>query len=117
MNKGSSLLNKQPLTEDITPAFKPIRLVIFVLLIIVALSQFVQWYSINVSLPRYCENPNQTLEYLKKIISQTTPAGQESRKPYLIAAKLVYLIPQQNNEPLDIYLNRVHQHIFRACHQ
>jgi len=108
---------EQDHVEQLQPSFKPIRLVLFVILIIVALSQFIQWYSLNVSLPRYCDNPAQTVQYLKKIITQKTPAGDESRRPYLIAAKLVYLLPQQNNEALDDYLNRVHKHIFEVCHQ
>lgn len=102
--------------ETIQPAFKPVRLVLFVLLIIIGLSQFVQWYSVNVSLPRYCENPQQSLQYLKKIMTEKTPAGDEQRRPYLIAAKLVYLLPQQNNETMDAYLDRVRQHLFKVCH-
>ena len=117
-NDSTNALNEETLDEiPLTTTFKPLRLVLFVLFIIIALSQFIQWYSLNVSMPRYCENPKQSLKYLEKVLTENNPAGNESRRPYLIAAKLIYLLPRQQNETLDAYLERVHQHIFRICHQ
>ncbi len=95
--------------------FKPVRLLVIVLAIIFALSQWINWYSVNVSIPRYCENPKQTLSYLKKIINEKQPAGNEPRKPYLIAAKILYLIPRQSEEPEKVYLKRVHNQLLNEC--
>lgn len=95
--------------------FKPLRLLMLVFVIIFLLSQWIAWYSKNVSLPRYCDNPKQTLGYLEKIINEEQPSGDEARKPYLIAAKILYLIPRQSNEPSDIYLNRIHNQLLSEC--
>ena len=95
--------------------FKPLHLLLVVFVIIFALSQWINWYSTNVSMPRYCDNPKQTLSYLEKIINEKQPAGNDARKPYLIAAKILYLIPRQSNEPNDVYLNRVHNQLLKEC--
>jgi hypothetical protein len=95
--------------------FKPLRLLLFVFIIIFALSQWIVWYSENVSLPRYCDNPKQALAYLEKIINEKQPAGNKARRPYLIAAKILYLIPRQSNEPSEVYLNRVHNQLLNEC--
>ena len=95
--------------------FKPVRLILFVSVLIFSLSQWISWYSEQVSLPRYCNNPKQALIYLEKVINEKEPAGNESRRPYLIAAKILYLVPRQSDEPLDVYLNRVHNRLLNEC--
>lgn len=102
-------------TEQLSSAFRPVRLVIFVCILILALSQWISWYSTKVSLPRYCDNPAQALQYLQKVINEEQPAGNEPRKPYLIAAKILYIIPQQSDEKTEVYLNRVHDQLIQTC--
>ncbi len=104
-------VNPAPLKSE----FKPVRLVLFVCILIFALSRWVSWYSEEVSMPRYCENPGQALSYLQKVINNEQPAGNEPRKPYLIAAKILYIIPQQSNEETEAYLNRVHNQLIQTC--
>ncbi len=99
--------NPEPLeSEPLKSEFRPVRLVVFVCILIFALSRWISWYSEEVSMPRYCENPAQALSYLQKVINNEQPAGNEPRKPYLIAAKILYIIPQQSNEETEAYLNR-----------
>lgn len=73
------------------------------------------WYSSNVSMPRYCGDPEQTIFYLQELITKERPAGDESRRPYLIAAKLLFILPRGGDEDLDSYLQRVRLHIAQQC--
>lgn len=95
--------------------FNPIPLVITVVFMFVLIGSYIRLYSSDVLMPRYCENPAQTLHYLEKVLSEKEPAGNEARRPYLIAAKLIFLVPQQFEESLDDYLYRVRIHIERHC--
>ena len=97
------------------PEFKPWRLIGFVLLLLLSLSFWLKWYTGAVSLPRYCENPADTMHYLEKVLTEKTPAKEESRRPYLIAAKLIYLIPQASNENIPDYLDRLKVRLGEQC--
>ncbi len=90
--------------------------IFFVVLALLAISLLSQWYAQQVTLPRYCENPEQTLQLLQKIISEERPAGNETRRPYLIAAKLLFLLPRQVDETLPAYLDRIHTHLQEQCY-
>ena len=73
------------------------------------------WYANNAALPRYCENPRQTVEIVREIISSDTPGEGKKRRPYIIAAKLIFLIPQEEDEPLETYTKRLRTRISQAC--
>ncbi len=97
--------------------FKPVRFVFFIFLIMLLISQAIKWYSTSVTLPRYCEDPEQALHHLEEIITKPSPAGntRESRRPYIIAAKLIYLVPQESNESVKHYLHRVRTELSQRC--
>ena len=97
--------------------FKPLRLVAFVILLLLAISFWLQWYTSAVSLPRYCQNTPETLQMLEKILKEDRPAKDGDRKPYIIVAKLLFLVPQQPDEKIPDYLQRVSQHISAHCLQ
>ncbi|MDX2507728.1 MAG: hypothetical protein QNL62_25085 [Gammaproteobacteria bacterium] len=97
--------------------FKPLRFIIIILFIIVFISQAIKWYSHSVTLPRFCADPELALHHLEQIVSQRTPAGNASRRPYIIAAKLIYLVPQQANEPVKDYIHRVRSNLNQRCRQ
>ena len=97
------------------PPFKPWRLIGFVLAMLLLISVWLKWYTGAVSMPRYCKNPEQTMFYLEKVLTETRPAEDEARRPYLIAAKLIYLIPQQRNESVADYLRRLRMRIAEQC--
>ncbi len=108
--------NQQPdIGHEQAHKFNAVPLVITVVILLSCIGGFVRLYSGEVSLARYCENPEQTLHYLERVITETTPAGNESRRPYLVAAKLIYFLPRESEEPLGDYLQRVRVHIDRSC--
>ena len=100
---------------DDRPPFRPLRLVLVILVILLAISAAAQWYSRNVTLPRYCQEPIQTLTRVRQLLTERRPAGDGDRKPYIIAARLTFLIPQQPDEPLEQYLDRLQRHIDQQC--
>ncbi len=97
------------------PPFRPVRMVLVVLLMILGISGAAQWYSTNVTLPRYCDDPARTVKHVRKLLSEKEPAGSGERRPYIIAARLTFLIPRESNEGLEDYLNRLKQHIDSQC--
>jgi hypothetical protein len=97
------------------PPFRPMKMVLVVLLIVLGISGAAQWYSTNITLPRYCNDPVQTLEHVRRLLTEREPAGDGERKPYIIAARLTFLIPRESNEELEEYLGRLKQHIDTQC--
>jgi len=92
-----------------------VRLVLTVVILMVAVSQLTQYYSTKVLLPRYCESQFETLLTLEKILTRTRPSGEEARKPYIIAAKLIFLVPQKTQESTEDYLRRVENYLRSQC--
>ncbi len=73
------------------------------------------WYAKNAALPRYCANPQKTVEIVREIITSDTPGAGKKRRPYIVAAKLIFLIPQAEDEPLEDYIIRLRMRISQAC--
>ncbi len=74
-----------------------------------------EWYADNSALPRYCENPAGTVEHVREILSGAGPPGGTSKRPYEVAAKLIFLVPRQDAEPLHAYLARLQRRISETC--
>jgi len=97
------------------PPFRPLRLVVIILLILLAISAAAQWYSRNITMPRYCQDQMGVMERVQQVLTQKTPAGSGDRKPYIIAARLTFLVPRNSSEPLNDYLNRLQRYIDHQC--
>ena len=99
--------------------FKVLPFIAIIFLIMLFISQAIKWYSSSVTLPRFCEDPPATLHHLDNLLNKRTPGGEgrAARRPYIIAAKLIYLIPQQSNESNKDYLYRVRGELSRRCIQ
>jgi len=92
-------------------------LVVFALTALVMLFIFnsADWYARNAALPRYCDNPTQSVEIVREILTSGTPGEGKKRRPYIVAAKLIFLVPQEEAEPVDAYMIRLRQRISQAC--
>lgn len=104
--------SRQQITPSVT---NPLQIIIPVIAMLVLISVWAQWYGNQVSLPRYCGNPSLAINHLEQVLLKKQPAGGESRRPYIIAAKLLFLLPMQNNELIPDYLKRVERHLLEAC--
>ncbi len=92
-----------------------LRIVGFVLLLMLLVSAWSTWYANQVTLPRYCDKQEETLQHLEQVLKEPEPAGDESRIPYIIAAKLIFLLPKQTGESIPDYLERVRVHLWKTC--
>ena len=75
------------------------------------------WYAGHVSMPRHCADPETALALVERILTEARPAGEQRTTPYVVAAKLLYLVPQRPEEPERAYLARLRGHIETACRQ
>lgn len=109
-------MRDQPaLAEPARPGFKPVRLVLAVLAVLLLVSFASNWHAGQVSLPRYCQEPELALQRLAAILIENRPAGEEARRDYIVAAKLEFLVPPTADEPLDAYLQRVRRRLEQQC--
>ena len=74
-----------------------------------------EWYADTAALPRYCENPAAAVEHVREILSSAEPLAGDSKRPYVIAAKLIFLVPREDAEPLQSYLSRLRRRISESC--
>ena len=74
-----------------------------------------EWYADNSALPRYCENPAGTVERVREILSSAAPMGGNSKRPYVVAAKLIFLVPREDAEPMRSYMARLRRRISETC--
>jgi hypothetical protein len=73
------------------------------------------WYAGNVSMQRYCDDRERTLVLVERILTEARPAGEQRTRPYVVAAKLLYLAPQWPQEPQSDYLTRLAKRIEATC--
>lgn len=73
------------------------------------------WYAKNAALPRYCENPQQSVEIVREILTSAAPGEGKARRPYVVAAKLIFLVPQEEGEVMEAYMRRLRHRISQVC--
>jgi len=86
-----------------------------VAVVLLSIFRFAAWRADGELLSRYCDEPEAHLALVERLLTESKPAGEDSRRPYIIAAKLIYLIPQEDGEPNEDYLRRLGQRIRGAC--
>ncbi len=74
-----------------------------------------EWRADNVLLPRYCDDAQAAVALVGRILTSPEPAGFGSTRPYVVAAKLMFLIPRAPGEGTDTYLARLREHIEARC--
>jgi len=107
--------NRENINGSTFPIGKIFPFVAVVVLLMLSVSSAIEWYANEVSLPRYCGDPEEALRYLEADLRDERPAGEESRRPYLIAAKLIFLVPRDGDESIPEYLDRVELEIRSRC--
>lgn len=102
-----------------------LRLSLVVIPLVLLLATAGNWYAAHVSLPRYCEQPAATLQQLQQLLQEervgerrqiyAEGAKLAERRPYLVAAKLLYLQPRLADEEEQEYLQRLAITLQQAC--
>ena len=73
------------------------------------------WYATNSAMPRYCEKPSETLSIVQEILTSEAPSEGKEKRPYIVAAKLIFLVPQFDGESVDDYISRLKSRISDVC--
>lgn len=81
----------------------------------VLIFRFAGWRAENALLPRYCEDPGAAIEHVRRIMEDGGPQAGEKRRPYIIAAKLIFLVPQEVDESDAAWLARIEQRLGERC--
>ena len=97
--------------------FNPLKIIIPVLLALLSVSLMSQWYARQVSFPRYCSSPEATLAALQVLLEEDGVIDNDQRRKYMVAAKMLFLHPRENNETSADYLQRLRQLMLSECHQ
>lgn len=100
---------------DRMPGFRPLLVILPVLMLPALIGQWAQWRQENILIPRYCEQQQETLDQLRQLLLAETPVENDSRRSYMIAAKLLFLQPQQANESIDEYILRLRDFLKERC--
>lgn len=103
------------LSSPVEPAFQPGRLLLVVFVLLMLIFYASRWYATQVSLPRYCHQIELVLHRLAAINTQSRPAGDQSRRDYIVAAKLEFLLPARADETVDSYLQRLRTELEQKC--
>ncbi len=97
----------------------PFGIIVVVFGIVAMILIFVTWMAEqradDTLLRRYCGDTDYHVALVKKILTKSEPAGKENRRPYIVAAKLLYIVQQNANEPVQSYLERLRITIMSAC--
>ena len=65
--------------------------------------------------PRFCKNPDDVIGKVELILTKKNPVGKGEKRPFIIAAKLIFLIPQMEGEDVENYIARLRAHLARTC--
>lgn len=101
--------------EPPSTRFHAVPLLLVALAALVVIFWASDWYAGRVSLPRYCNQSELTLQRLAAINTESRPAGDRSRRDYIVAAKLEFLLPRQADEPLQAYIARLKAQLVEHC--
>ncbi len=93
----------------------PLVVVAAVLLVFIVTALTLRWYTDNLSMTRYCKNPETTISELRRVITDEQLATGKERGAFIITSKLLFLVPRLDDEPAEDYLARVRQRLETIC--
>lgn len=74
-----------------------------------------QQYADNSAVPRFCADQAGVIERVGNILTPGKPVGDRPTRPFITAAKLIFLIPQRDTETVETYLERLSRHLVQVC--
>lgn len=101
--------------EPLPAGFRPLRLLAAVLAALVLVGVGSRWYADEVALPRYCGQDEPALQRLAAVVAAGAKVDPAARREHMVAAKLAYLLPRQADEAIDVYLQRLRDHLLATC--
>ena len=91
--------------------------VVFAITTVILLAVFAeaQKHADQSTIPRFCADQSGVLKRVRLILIEKEPVGAGAKRPFIIAAKLIFLVPQRQNETVDDYLSRLRRHLDKVC--
>lgn len=83
--------------------------------VLIGIFNSAEWYADRVAMPRYCADPSAAVARVHHILTQPPSAEGSTSRPYLVAAKLIYLVPRRSGESVQNYTARLHREIKTDC--
>jgi len=74
-----------------------------------------QRYADNSAIPRYCADTDGVIERVGLILTRKNPVGAGAKRPFIVAAKLIFLVPQHEDETVAAYQTRLHRQMSDLC--
>ncbi len=72
-------------------------------------------YAERSAIPRFCADQTGVIERVGTILTKGEPVGDAAKRPFIIAAKLIFLVPQREDEEVPAYLERLRLHLLQTC--
>jgi len=72
-------------------------------------------YAERSAIPRFCADQTGVIKRVGIILTKGEPVGDAAKRPFIIAAKLIFLVPQRENEKVAAYLERLRIHLLQTC--
>jgi len=97
---------------------RPILFILSVGLIIVATNLLAEHRAKGELILRLCQNREHVLSDLNKVLHKHedgSDAAMSSGRSRMIAAKLLFIVPQQGGESDDVYLKRLQSYLDTRC--
>ena len=95
--------------------FRPFLAVSVVIVVSVLISRWAVWYGNEVSIPRYCAEPERAVESLRAAMEGVATTDAGSRREAMVAAKILFLIPRESGETAQSYFSRVRLQLELRC--
>jgi len=105
--------------------FHPVVVVAVILGLSFLISRWAVWYGNEVSIPRYCAEPESALASLQAVVDDTVAidgifnnavtADRATRRSAMVAAKLMFLLPRESGESVETYITRVRWQLQFRC--
>ncbi len=54
------------------------------------------------------------MKRIETILTTGQPVGEANKRPFIIAAKLLFLVPQRDDEDVSAYSERLRTYLFQA---
>lgn len=119
INTTSAAGPSEPVSNDTAQTgkrgFRPFLAVSVIIIVSVLISRWAVWYGNEVSIPRYCAEPERAVESLRAVMDGVEPTDTGSRREAMVAAKLLFLLPRESGETVQSYFSRVRLQLELRC--
>jgi len=98
-----------------SPLLRFVVVFTFISLVLLGVFKGAEWRAENTALDRYCDSPQEHIRRAMRILQEPKPVENGERRAYIIAAKLLFLIPRREGEDIESYRARMTARMKAQC--